>query len=136
MIVVIDIVLTTLTLDKFKLRQGFDLAKDPCIRVLAAPLLGWDLPTQLFNLWRGRGDPSETLQMTGLRLWAGNVLQTPLTAAQLAGVQLLDRLLGSPPHHLLLGRYKALILCFPHLHLCSGHNPVYNLSPRLSIPLG
>lgn len=57
MTVVIDIVLTTLTLDKFKLRQGFDLAKDPCIRVLAAPLLGWDLPTQLFDLWRGRGVP-------------------------------------------------------------------------------
>lgn len=68
MTVVIDIVLTTLTLDKFKLRQGFDLAKDPCIRVLAAPLLGWDLPTQLFDLWRGRGGPSEMLQMTGMPL--------------------------------------------------------------------
>lgn len=104
MIVVIDTVLITLTLNR--VRQGSGLAKNTCIRVP----LRWDVPAQLCDLRPGRAGLSKPLQATGLK----HLSHPPACRPTLLEIGYMTTLWGVPSTLLPFGEIQTLILCCLH----------------------
>ena len=108
MIVVIDTVLITLTLNK--VRQGPSLGKNTRIRVP----LRWVVPAQLCDLRPGRAGLSKPLQVTGLPSMGGKHLSHPPACCPTSlEFGYMTTFWGIPSTLLPLGEIQTLILCCP-----------------------